>query len=148
MRVDNLNLDFEGLRVLVVDDEPTIIKMVATVLRALGISQIRAAADGQAALALFNDPEFPFDLVICDWMMPATSGIEVLKEIRTQDTTIPFLMLTSNVTKEAIVEARDAGVSGYVAKPFSSEELAKKVRTLAKQSLSGERGVAWRGPRA
>ena len=144
MQVDNVNVDFEALRVLVVDDEPTIIKMVATVLRGMGITQIRAATDGADALALFNDPEFSFDLMICDWMMPVTSGIQVLRQVRTVDTTIPFLMLTTNVSKEAIVEARNAGVSAYIAKPFTADELVKKVAVLAKQSFGAERGIAWR----
>ena len=144
MQVGNVNLEFESLRVLVVDDEPTIIKMVATVLRGMGITQIRAATDGADALAMFDNPEFSFDMVICDWMMPVTNGIQVLRQIRTADTTIPFLMLTSNVSKEAIVEARNAGVSAYIAKPFTADEMVKKVTVLAKQSFGAERGIAWR----
>jgi len=134
----------ETLRVLVVDDEPTIIKKVATVLRSLGINQIRAATDGSDALVMFKNPEFTFDMIICDWMMPMLSGVQVLREIRAIDKTIPFLMLTSNISKEAILEAKESGVSAYIAKPFSAEQLVKKVTILAKQALSPERGLEWK----
>ena len=143
MQVGNENTKFESLRVLVVDDEPTIIKMVATVLRNMGITQIRAATDGTEAMAMLDNAELAFNMVICDWMMPKTSGIQVLRQVRTIDTAIPFLMLTSNVSKEAIIEARSAGVSAYIAKPFTADELARKVTALAKQSLGVEPGMAW-----
>ncbi len=135
---------FENLRALVIDDETIIIRMVAAALRELGFSQIKMAKNGQDAMEHFYDGECRFDLIICDWMMPNMNGLEFLQFIRSKFPNVPFLMLTGKITKEAILEAKEAGVSAYIAKPFSSDQLNKKVKTLIRRSVDGESGeTAW-----
>ena len=131
MQTDAVGTIEESLRVLVVEDEMTMIRMVATVLRGLGINSIRVAMDGVEALALFDEEENAFDMVICDWLMPNMDGLEFLKHVRASDQMIPFLMLTGNVAEEAIREAREAGVSAYITKPYTADDLQTKIKLLA-----------------
>ena len=133
MQTDAVGTSEESLRVLVVEDEMIMIRMVATVLRGLGINSIRVAMDGVEALALFDEEESAFDMVICDWLMPNMDGLEFLKHVRAGDRTIPFLMLTGNVAEEAIHEAREAGVSAYITKPYTADDLQTKIQLLAKR---------------
>jgi two-component system chemotaxis response regulator CheY len=95
-----------------------------------GITQIFEATNGKEALQ-FIDADFDIvDLVICDWNMPAMEGIDFLRQLRTVFTDIPFLMVTSRADKDSVVEAKLAGVTAYIRKPFSPAELESKIRVL------------------
>ena len=123
--------NIKELKILIIDDDEQILGIVRFVLRDLGLHKIVTADTGKKGIDLFTDTPESFDLIICDWSMPGMSGLDVLKHIRSQDKDVPFLMLTANVTKEAILEARDAGVSAYIAKPFTPVDLQAKLKTLA-----------------
>jgi len=90
------------------------------------------AADGKMALELFHSTQAPYDLIICDWMMPNLDGLELLQNIRGSGNSTKFLMLTANLTKEAVTAAIDAGIDAYVTKPFTVDEIHKKVRLVTK----------------
>ncbi|MGY2342812.1 response regulator [Pseudomonas sp. SDO5532_S415] len=115
--------------VLVVDDASFIRDLVKKCLRNYfpGM-RIEDAVNGRKAQALLAREAF--DLVLCDWEMPEMSGLELLTWCREQDSlkSMPFVMVTSRGDKENVVQAIQAGVSGYVSKPFTNEQLITKVK--------------------
>ncbi len=117
------------ISVLVVDDASFIRDLVKKCLRNYfpGI-RTEDAINGKKAQAMLAREAF--DLVLCDWEMPEMSGLELLTWCREQDNlkTMPFVMVTSRGDKENVVQAIQAGVSGYVSKPFTNEQLLTKVK--------------------
>ena len=115
--------------VLVVDDASFIRDLVKKCLRNYfpGM-RIEDAVNGRKAQSLLAREAF--DLVLCDWEMPEMSGLELLTWCREQDSLkgMPFVMVTSRGDKENVVQAIQAGVSGYVSKPFTNEQLITKVK--------------------
>ncbi len=114
-------------RILVVDDFPTMRKIVRGVLKQLGYTNIEEAEDGQQAISILE--QSPYDFVVSDWNMPNMTGLELLKAVRANPKTkhIPFLMVTAEADKANIVEAVKAGVSSYVVKPFNAGTLKEKI---------------------
>ncbi len=118
------------LKVLVVEDQQDARAMMRNMLSELGITQIFEAGDGREALR-FMDSAFDFvNLVICDWNMPGLTGVEFLRQLRSVDAETPFLMVTGRKDMESVVEAKTAGVSGYISKPFSPKQLEAKLRII------------------
>ncbi len=117
--------------VLVVDDASFIRDLVKKCLRNYfpGV-RIEDAVNGRKAQAILAREAF--DLVLCDWEMPEMSGLELLTWCRAQDAlkAMPFVMVTSRGDKENVVQAIQAGVSGYVSKPFTNEQLLTKVKQV------------------
>ena len=115
--------------VLVVDDASFIRDLVKNCLRNYfpGI-RIEDAVNGRKAQTLLTREAF--DLVLCDWEMPEMSGLELLSWCREQDQlkTLPFIMVTSRGDKENVIQAIQAGVSDFVSKPFTNEQLLSKVK--------------------
>jgi CheY-like chemotaxis protein len=115
--------------VLVVDDAPFIRDLIKKGLRSHfpGI-HVEDAVNGRKAQQLLDRERF--DLILCDWEMPEMSGLELLSWCRAQDKlkTTPFIMVTSRGDKENVVQAIQAGVSDFIGKPFSNEQLTSKVR--------------------
>jgi len=115
--------------VLVVDDAPFIRDLVKKCLRnAFPGMQIEDAVNGRKAQAMLAKD--PFDLILCDWEMPEMTGLELLTWCREQESTktVPFIMVTSRGDKENVIQAIQAGVSDYVGKPFTNEQLLTKVK--------------------
>ncbi|NLC99834.1 MAG: response regulator, partial [Gammaproteobacteria bacterium] len=114
--------------VLVVDDALFIRDLLKKSLRAYfpGI-QIEEAVNGLKAKQILSNQSF--DLILCDWEMPEMSGLELLEWFRQQPQfkTVPFIMVTSRGDKENVVQAIQAGVTDYVGKPFTQEQLTSKV---------------------
>lgn len=120
------------LNVLVVDDAATMRRIVRSLLRELGIKNVREAEDGEMA---FEDlKRQKADLVVSDWAMPKMTGIELLRAIRQDDALkdTPVLMVTAESKKESIMEAVQAGVSNYIVKPFNSKTLEEKLHKIFK----------------
>src|SRR5580692_1469503 len=114
------------MKFLVVDDFATIRRIVKGVLNELGYSNVTEADDGSTALPLLRDGKF--DFLITDWNMPGMPGLELLKAVRANArlTKLPVLMLTAEAKRDQIVEAAQAGVNGYIIKPFTADVLKKK----------------------
>lgn len=123
-----------GMKILVVDDFPTQRKLVRKTLASLGFENVEEATDGQHALEKLQGTSF--DFVICDWNMPVMMGIELLRAVRsdTRIRKIPFLMVTAEAKRESVIEAAQAGVTDFIAKPFTVESLQEKMQRI----LNGE----------
>ncbi len=119
----------EDLRVLLVDDSFEALTLIKNMLKDMGLTQVFTARDGTEALNFMGvyDDDDGVDVILCDWNMPRMSGLEVLKQIRTCDPDLPFIMVTGNAEQDAVVEARSLGVTGYIKKPFSADQLMKKL---------------------
>ena len=111
-------------RILVIDDEPQITRVLRAALSAQGFD-VRTANDPEEGLQVFRD--WPPDLVITDLMMPGLSGVEVTRAIRARAAT-PVLVLSVREHERSKVEALDAGADDYVTKPYSIQELLARVR--------------------
>jgi two-component system, OmpR family, KDP operon response regulator KdpE len=124
-------------RVLVVDDEPQITRVLRTVLTSQGY-QVRTAAEGEAALTSFS--EFRPELVITDLYMPHMDGVELCRRIRAMSN-VPIIVLSVKGEERTKVEALDNGADDYVTKPFGIDELLARVRAALRRSGT-ETGVA------
>ncbi len=118
-------------KILVVDDFPTMRRIVRNLLGELGYTNISEADDGQTALPMLKNGDFEF--LVTDWNMPGMTGIDLLKAVRADDklAKMPVLMVTAEASKEQIVEAAQAGVSGYIIKPFTAATLAEKLDRIS-----------------
>jgi two-component system chemotaxis response regulator CheY len=118
------------LRFLVVDDFSTMRRIVKNLLQELGYQNVQEADDGQTALPMLKTGNF--DFVITDWNMPQMPGLDLLKAVRADDKLkhLPVLMVTAEAKREQIVEAAQAGVSGYVIKPFTAQTLSEKLNKI------------------
>jgi two-component system chemotaxis response regulator CheY len=116
-----------ALKFLVVDDFSTMRRIVKNLLQELGYSDITEADDGNTALPLLKGGNF--DILITDWNMPGMAGLDLLRAVRADArlAKLPVLMLTAEAKREQIVEAAQAGVSGYVIKPFTAVTLKEKL---------------------
>jgi two-component system KDP operon response regulator KdpE len=117
-------------RVLVVDDEPQITRVLRTVLTSQGY-QVQTAAEGQAALSSFS--EWRPELVITDLMMPRMDGVELCRRIRAISS-VPIIVLSVKGEERTKVEALDSGADDYVTKPFGIDELLARVRAALRRS--------------
>jgi two-component system chemotaxis response regulator CheY len=116
-----------AIKYLVVDDFSTMRRIVKNLLQELGYQNIQEADDGKTAWPMLQAGNF--DFVITDWNMPLMPGLDLLKAIRADARlkSLPVLMVTAEAKREQIVEAVQAGVSGYVVKPFTAEILKQKL---------------------
>lgn len=115
------------MKILVVDDMATMRHMVKYIFKQLGFTNIEEAENGKDALDKLKAGKF--DLVVSDWNMPVMPGIELLKNIRADASLkhIPVLMVTAEAQKDNLMEAIQAGVSNYIAKPFTAETIKQKL---------------------
>lgn len=122
------------MNILVVDDFPTMRRIIRNLLGELGFSNIEEADDGATALPMLKTGKF--DYLITDWNMPKMPGIELLKAVRADSSNIskmPILLVTAEAKREQIVEAAQAGVNGYIIKPFTAGTLKEKLeKTMAR----------------
>lgn len=116
-----------NMKVLVVDDFSTMRRIIKNLLRDLGFTNVSEADDGATALPMLQNGDFEF--VVTDWNMPGMQGIDLLKAIRADERlkNIPVLMVTAEAKKEQIIAAAQAGVNGYIVKPFTAATLKEKL---------------------
>ncbi|MBU2793127.1 chemotaxis protein CheY [Acidithiobacillus thiooxidans] len=122
-----------AIKYLVVDDFATMRRVVRSQLRELGIQNIDEAEDGQDALGKLQNGDFGF--IVTDWNMPNMQGIDLLRAIRsdTRLKHLPVLMVTAENKRENILEAAQAGVNGYIVKPFTADVLKEKLEAIFKR---------------
>jgi two-component system, chemotaxis family, chemotaxis protein CheY len=115
------------IKFLVVDDFSTMRRIIKNLLHDLGYKNVSEADDGNTALPMLKTGKF--DFLITDWNMPGMAGLDLLKHVRADGAlaSMPVLMLTAEAKREQIVEAAQAGVNGYVIKPFTAATLKEKI---------------------
>lgn len=120
----------KNMSILVVDDFPTMRRIVRSLLKELGYTNVEEAEDGQEALSKLRGGGF--DFVVSDWNMPNLDGLEMLKQIREDADlkSLPVLMVTAEAKKENIIAAAQAGANGYVVKPFTAATLEEKLNKI------------------
>jgi two-component system chemotaxis response regulator CheY len=118
------------LRFLVVDDFSTMRRIIKNFLNDLGYANVQEADDGNTALPILKTGAV--DFLITDWNMPGMPGLELLKAVRADPklAKLPVLLLTAEAKREQIVEAAQAGVNGYVIKPFTAQTLKEKLEKI------------------
>jgi two-component system chemotaxis response regulator CheY len=120
-----------NMKFLVVDDFSTMRRIVRNLLKELGFNNVHEAEDGVEALKKLRS-ENNYEFVVSDWNMPNMTGIELLRVIRADDALkhLPVLMVTAEAKRENIIEAAQAGASGYVVKPFTAATLDEKLKKV------------------
>ncbi len=120
------------MKFLVVDDSPTMRRIVTNALREIGYEDVEEAGDGEEALKTLNAGSF--DFLVTDWNMPNMNGLELTQTVRQHDTyhEMPILMVTTRGMKEDVVAAMQAKVNNYVVKPFTPEVLREKIDMILK----------------
>ncbi len=115
------------MKILIVDDFSTMRRIIKNLLRDLGFNNTAEADDGKTALPMLKVGDFQF--LITDWNMPGMQGIDLLKAVRADDKlkTLPVMMVTAEQKREQIVAAAEAGVNGYIVKPFTAATLKEKI---------------------
>ncbi len=116
--------------VLVVDDYNTMRRILRNLLSQIGFTNVEEAEDGSTGLRKMRDGAF--GLVISDWNMAPMSGLDFLKEVRSDRTLkdTPFIMITAESKTENVVAAKAAGVSNYIVKPFNAQTLKAKIESV------------------
>lgn len=139
---------FERLKILVVDDNQHMRKLVVTILQAFGVVQIFEAGDGNKAWSVLRESN-P-DVVILDWMMDGMNGLEVAKLVRTSPASpnpfVPIIMLTGYTQVEHVRAARDAGINEFLAKPVSVKAIMSRLVAVIENPRPFVRTKAYFGP--
>ena len=139
---------FDRLKVLVVDDNAHMRKLVVTILQAFGAQQIAEAENGDRAWAMMR--EVNPDVLVLDWMMDGMSGLELVKMLRTHPQTpnpfVPVIMLTGHTQTTRVREARDAGINEFIAKPVSVKTLMSRLTAVIESPRPYVRTKLYFGP--
>jgi len=122
-----LNTD---MKILIVDDFSTMRRIIKNLLRDLGFNNTHEADDGNTALPMLKSGGF--DFLVTDWNMPGMQGIDLLRAVRADEnlSTLPVLLVTAESKKDQIVMAAEAGVNGYIVKPFNAATLEEKINKI------------------
>ena len=117
----------KNMKILVVDDFSTMRRIIKNLLRDLGFTNTHEADDGNTALPILQSGGI--DFLVTDWNMPGMTGLDLLKAVRKDPklVSLPVLMVTAESKREQIIEAAQAGVNGYVVKPFTAATLEEKI---------------------
>ena len=124
-----MSLD-KKMRILIVDDYATMLRILRNLLRQLEINNVDEANDGDTAYHLMQ--KNPPDLVISDWNMAPVTGLDLLRKVRADARLkhIPFIMVTAESKTENVIAAKQAGVSNYIVKPFNADTLRAKIASV------------------
>ncbi|CAI2798594.1 chemotaxis response regulator CheY [Pseudomonas reactans] len=118
------------MKILIVDDFSTMRRIIKNLLRDLGFTNTVEADDGITAIPILNSGSI--DFLVTDWNMPGMTGIDLLRHVRADEKlrSLPVLMVTAEAKREQIIEAAQAGVNGYVVKPFTALALKEKIEKI------------------
>lgn len=131
----------EHICLLVVEDSQQMRKILQAMLSDIGVNQVFLAKDGTEGLIFLGDCDDMIDAVFCDWNMPNMSGVDLLRQVRSADAEMPFIMITGRKDESSVLEAKAAGITGYITKPFSIVELERKVRAISRVSAIRREGL-------
>lgn len=119
-----------NMAILIVDDYKTMLRIIRNLLKQIGFDNVDEATDGSTALQRLREKNY--GLVISDWNIEPMTGLQLLKEIRSDSKLkhIPFIMITSESRTENVIAAKEAGVSNYIVKPFNADTLKQKLQAI------------------
>jgi len=125
------------MKILVVDDFSTMRRIIKNLLRDLGFTNTTEADDGLTAMPILQAGGI--DFLVTDWNMPGMQGIDLLKAVRADEalSSLPVLMVTAETKREQIIEAAQAGVNGYIVKPFTAATLKEKIDKIFERIDAG-----------
>lgn len=129
------------IRILIVDDEPQLLRVLRRILSSHNYS-VRTAEDGEAALEVFD--EWRPDLVLTDLQMPNMDGLALCKRLRAISD-LPLIVLSVKDEERTVVEALDAGVDDYITKPFGTDELVARIRSVLRRAPTREKDIIQAG---
>lgn len=129
-------MKFEDIKVLLVEDDVSTRATIRAMLGEIGIHQVFESKDGLEADTFIGMDASEVDLVISDWNMPEKTGIEFLLNLRETRPDLPFIMITGRADANSVQDAVNAGVTSYLRKPFSANELLLKVQGIYKKYIS------------
>ena len=139
---------FDRLRVLVVDDNVHMRRLVITILQAFGVHQIHEAGSGESAWEMVR--EINPDILILDWVMEGMSGLELARMIRSNPQSpnpfVPIIMLTGHTHLDQVLQARDAGINEFIAKPVSVKTMMQRLVAVIEHPRPYVRTPAYFGP--
>ena len=136
----------KNINILVVDDFSTMIRIVTNLLKELGFTNIDDANDGSKAWPMIQTGKY--DFIVSDWNMPEMTGIELLKKVRADQNLkdMPFMLITAEQKRSQILDAAQAGVDGYIVKPFTAAILKEKIDKIAERKSLEKRGAKIAAP--
>ena len=117
-----------NMSILIVDDQKTMLRIINSLLRQIGFSNITEATGGQQAIDLVKD--HTYGLILSDWNMDGVTGLDFLKTIRAAGNKTPFIMITAESKTENVIAAKQAGVNNYIIKPFNAATLKMKIEAV------------------
>lgn len=124
--------DLSTLDVLVVDDNQNMLRLLRTILTAIGIKEVRTSSTAEDAFDITRT--FKIDLIICDWNMTPVDGLTLVRMVRTSGESlnpeVPIIMLTGFAEKRLVLEAQEAGADAFLAKPVSAKALSDRIQAL------------------
>ena len=120
----------KNMRVFIVDDYNTMLRIMRNLLRQLEIDNVEEATDGDTAFRMIQ--KNPPELIISDWNMQPVTGLDLLRKVRADAKLrhIPFIMVTAESKTENVIVAKQSGVSNYIVKPFNAETLRAKIASV------------------
>lgn len=126
------------MKILIVDDFSTMRRIIKNLLRDLGFTNTVEADDGLTAIPILNSGSI--DFLVTDWNMPGMTGIDLLRHVRADEKlrSLPVLMVTAEAKREQIIEAAQAGVNGYVVKPFTALALKEKIEKKSSNASTAD----------
>lgn len=140
--------DFSRLSILLVEDDSSMRALIRDILIAFGVGTIQTATDGSQAYAEMR--HFPADIVITDWLMEPLDGIDFTQMVRSASDSpnpyVPIIMLTSNASREQVLQARDIGVTEFLAKPVTAQGLYSRIAMVIENPRQFVRTSVYFGP--
>ncbi|MEN0652542.1 MULTISPECIES: response regulator [Hyphobacterium] len=140
--------DLRPLRILIVDDNPHMLKIVRTILNAFGVTLIYEALSGHEALEVARNEAI--DIIITDYQMDGMNGVELIKSLRDQNRVanplVPIIMLSAYSEKSRVFEARDAGTTEFCCKPITAKDLLAKIAMIIDRPRPFVRTKVYFGP--
>jgi two-component system, chemotaxis family, chemotaxis protein CheY len=130
----------KNMKILIVDDFSTMRRIIKGLLHELGFNNVAEADDGSTALPQLQTGQF--DFLITDWNMPGMPGLDLVKAVRADPklAPLPVLMVTAEAKREQIVMAAQAGINGYIVKPFTANTLKEKIDKIFERAAAGSKG--------
>jgi len=120
------------MKILVVEDSPTMRRIIKNTLKRIGYDEVEEAEDGVQALATLGNT--PIDFIVTDWNMPKMSGLDFIKRVKSNQEYkhVPILMVTTRSVEQDVLEAFEAGAASYIVKPFTPDVLKEKMDSILK----------------